>query len=204
VSVGAVNDQGNYASFSSTGPTPDGRIKPDLSTQGEGTWVAGSWGVFPGNGTSFSSPVLAGMSACLWQANPALTNFQVIQAMKQSASQYTNPDNYLGWGIPNFQLALLILSESNYPNLDDGAEPNIFPNPFNDQFLIGFSLNDSQQVTVEIYDISGKKVYDSGQVQSLPGQKMLEITGAATWMGGTYIVRVVTDEKVFTRKLTKI
>ncbi len=202
--MGAVNFQGNYASFSSTGPTPDGRIKPDLSTQGEGTYVAGSWGVFSGNGTSFSSPVLAGMSACLWQANTALTNFQVIQAMKQSASQYSNPDNYLGWGIPNFQLALLILSESNYPNLDEGAEPNIFPNPFTDQFLIGFSLNDSQQVSVEIYDISGKMVYESGLVQSVPGQGMLEVPGTDAWMGGTYILRVITDTKVYTRKLTKI
>ncbi len=204
VSVGAVNDQGNYASFSSTGPTPDGRIKPDLSTQGEGTWVAGSWGVFPGNGTSFSSPVLAGMAACLWQANTALTNFQVIQAMKQSASQFNNPDNFLGWGIPDFQMALMILSEQNYPNLDEGNSPKIFPNPFSDVLRIGFTLNDSQQVSIEVFDITGSKVYDSGRIQLNPGQEMYSLGEAATWAHGSYILRVTTSDKVYTQKLTRI
>lgn len=204
VSVGAVNDMGNYASFSSTGPTPDGRIKPDLSAQGEQTFVAGSWGVFPGNGTSFSSPVLAGMSACLWQVDTTLTNFQVIHAMKQSASQYNNPDNFLGYGIPNFQMAFLILSGNTFPNIDEGNIPWAFPNPFNDHFTIGFSINDSQFVKIEIYDISGKLVYDSDNMKALPGVKLLNISGTDKWMGGSYIMRVITESKVYTKKLLKI
>ncbi len=69
ISVGAVDDQMNYAWFSSNGPTSDGRVKPTVAAQGQGTFVAdlSNNGVFAGNGTSFSSPVMAGMMACLWQ-----------------------------------------------------------------------------------------------------------------------------------------
>ncbi len=110
-SIGAVNSSGTYASFSSQGPTYDGRIKPDVVAQGQGTTIisAYSGSVTTGNGTSFSSPVTAGMVACLWSAFPDRKNTEIMQAIRQSASQYTNPDGYLGYGIPDYLEALNIL-----------------------------------------------------------------------------------------------
>ncbi len=111
-SIGAVDANGNYASFSSTGPTYDGRIKPDVVAQGSGSTVINAWSgnVATGSGTSFSSPITAGMVACLWQANPGRRNTEVMEAIRQSASLANNPDMLLGWGIPDYLLADSILS----------------------------------------------------------------------------------------------
>jgi subtilisin family serine protease len=111
-SIGAVNAYGNYVSFSSKGPTYDGRIKPDVVAQGSGSTIinAYSGNVSTGSGTSFSSPITAGMVACLWQANPTKRNTEIMEAIRQSASLANNPDTLLGWGIPDYFLADSILS----------------------------------------------------------------------------------------------
>ncbi len=71
-SIGAVDASGNYASFSSIGPTYDGRIRPNVVAQGQSSAIISSFSgnVVTGSGTSFSSPITAGMVACLWQAHP--------------------------------------------------------------------------------------------------------------------------------------
>ncbi len=122
-SIGAVDAFGNYASFSSKGPSWDGRIKPDVSAQGQGTAYGDPWGsVGIGNGTSFSSPVIAGAAACLWQAFPAFNNVQIMDAIRQSASQYANPDTLLGYGIPDFAAAATILGAIPPKQHPDQAE----------------------------------------------------------------------------------
>src|SRR5690606_34528950 len=73
--IGAVNEDGEYASFSSIGPTYDGRVKPDVMTQGRDAYnINQNNEINTGNGTSFSSPILAGLAACLWQAKLQRTN----------------------------------------------------------------------------------------------------------------------------------
>ena len=108
LSIGAVDQSGNYANFSSNGPTADGRVKPDVAAVGQGTWLYSTYSsnqAVQGNGTSFSSPVMAGAVACLWQAWPQKGNMDIIRVVKRSASQFSNPDTLLGYGIPNFSLA---------------------------------------------------------------------------------------------------
>jgi hypothetical protein len=56
-------------------------------------------------GTSFSSPIMAGMVTCLWQALPGKTAKEIIELVRQSAHQYDYPDNVFGYGIPDFQKA---------------------------------------------------------------------------------------------------
>ena len=103
LTVGAVDSLGTRASFSSYGPTADGRIKPTLSAMGRAAAVLDPFGgYYRGNGTSFACPVLAGMAAAFWQANPTLTAQQVIAALRSTASKATTPDNSLGYGLPNF------------------------------------------------------------------------------------------------------
>ena len=130
-SIGAVNGSGNYASFSSTGPTYDGRVKPNVVAQGQGSTIVEPWGgeVSSGNGTSFSSPITAGMVACLWQANPKKRNTEIMEAIQSSASQANNPDDELGYGIPDYVLANSILTGIEYPaELNDAF--STYPNPF--------------------------------------------------------------------------
>ena len=133
MSVGAVDSLGNHASFSSYGPSADGRIKPTLSSMGLASAVMSPSGsVFRGNGTSYACPILAGMVAGFWQANPTLTAQQVIAALRSTASQATAPDNILGYGIPSFVRAYNALHPNNplavRPDVADEALA-LYPNP---------------------------------------------------------------------------
>ncbi|SFP88098.1 S8 family serine peptidase [Hymenobacter arizonensis] len=138
MSVGAVDSLGNHASFSSFGPTSDGRIKPTLMAMGRAAAVLSPNGAaYRGNGTSFACPILAGMAAGFWQANPTLTAQQVITALRNTASQANTPSPALGYGIPNFVTAYNALNPnaplSSKNNKDlDGDALSLFPNPTGD------------------------------------------------------------------------
>ncbi|SNR39369.1 Por secretion system C-terminal sorting domain-containing protein [Lutibacter flavus] len=126
LTVGAVNSEGIIASFSSFGPSADNRTKPDVLAQGQGTYLINSAGnVDSGNGTSFSSPVLTGVVACLWQAFPDKTNAEITQLIKESAHLYTSPTNQKGYGIPNFTTIYQLLSV-NIDDLDGDGVLNTF------------------------------------------------------------------------------
>jgi serine protease AprX len=204
ITVGAVDDMENYASFSSTGPTSDGRIKPTVSAQGQGTVVASAGGgVTSGNGTSFSSPVITGAVACLWQANPTFNNMMIIQAIIESASQYANPDSLLGYGIPNFAAANLILSGIPIYDFDNTNLVNVFPNPFTDIIYVLFFSNDSQEVDIDVYDITGRKVYSEQGLIRNPGYSYFTVGKISSLTKGLYVIRVMSGGKVFTQKMMK-
>ena len=102
LAIGAVNPDGTRASFSSIGPTADGRIKPDVAAQGVRVKVASANGPATyafASGTSFSCPLVAGVVALLLQAHPAYSVDDVFTALRLTASQARNTDNLLGWGI---------------------------------------------------------------------------------------------------------
>jgi hypothetical protein len=160
--IGAVDGAGIYASFSSHGPSYDGRVKPDVVAQGSGVYIANpeTGGFTFGGGTSFSSPILAGMATCLWQANPSMNNMQVADAIRQSASQYNDPDEFLGHGIPDFILANNILTVINGTEGSDNLI-EVYPNPFTASFSINGSMLESwgsgnDDVKIEILDVTGK------------------------------------------------
>jgi len=102
--IGAVTSSGIRSSFSSVGPTVDGRTKPDLMAMGSNVYHAGSFGTntyWGGDGTSFSCPLAAGVCALILQKNPLLTPMQVREVLRTTASLSNNPDNQYGWGIIN-------------------------------------------------------------------------------------------------------
>jgi serine protease AprX len=104
ITAGAVDYSGSRASFSSVGPTVDGRYKPDVMALGDGDVVAspnGDHSYTYASGTSFSCPLSAGVAALILSVNPGLTPMQVRDAMRNTASQSNNPDNLYGWGILN-------------------------------------------------------------------------------------------------------
>ena len=106
LTVGSMTSQKERSRFSSKGLTADGRIKPDLVALGSGSCVVvGSGEISYGSGTSFATPILAGMGICLWQALPQLSPQELIDLLRQSGSQAERPDAELGYGLPNLYKA---------------------------------------------------------------------------------------------------
>lgn len=113
ITVGAIDQTGAPASFSSYGPTADGRVKPDAAAIGSHVYVVTPAGKIEYSyGTSFSSPVLAGMVACLWQLFPNRTAEEIIDAVRRSGRSFSNPTDHLGYGITNFMVAYNHLSRA--------------------------------------------------------------------------------------------
>ena len=120
LAIGAVDAQGNSVSFSSRGPSFDGRVKPNVCALGYQAVVAASDSTIQlASGTSFSSPILSGLAACLWQYNITANNMQIFSLIEQSAHLFSNPNDSLGFGIPNF---------SNIIN------PSLISSPINENF----------------------------------------------------------------------
>lgn len=154
LTVGAVDYAGQYAYFSSIGPSADNRVKPDVMAMGLGSAYAATDGnIYTGNGTSFSSPITAGLVACLWQALPNLTNAELLQLIKQSANRYTNPNAYYGYGIPDFWAAYQ--STLAVPKSDKNGI-TIFPNPAND--VININLPEKGTGLFLLYNNIGQVV----------------------------------------------
>ncbi len=155
LAVGAVTPTETYASFSSIGPSFDGRIKPDVMAQGQNSVVATTSGsVGTANGTSFSGPIMAGMVACLWQALPNLTNAEIMQIIKESAHLFLNPNDQFGYGIPDFSQAL-----QNGLGVEEIAIAKniIYPNPAKNELFVVLK-NNSENASITFYNEIGQKV----------------------------------------------
>ena len=114
LTVGAVNIEKKNAPFSGVGPTQDGRVKPDVMALGSpATLISGRGTIVRDMGTSFSTPLVAGLVACLWQAFPDKTALEIINLVRQSGSSWKEPDNIFGYGIPNFWRAYMIGKAAN-------------------------------------------------------------------------------------------
>lgn len=154
ISVGAVNSLGQYASFSSVGPTSDGRIKPDVVAHGVGTYsaVPGKIG-YSGSqqGTSLATPLVAGVAAQVLSARPELTPVQVRDALRNTASNAASPNNTIGWGIINAYKAALYngMIISTDPEISLTIDSNysigmfvVSPNPvYKDSVTLFYSTN---------------------------------------------------------------
>lgn len=107
LTVGSVNSNRGISLFTSWGYTGDGRLKPDVMAQGALAAVISPTGEIENrSGTSYASPILCGLAACLWQAYPTLTNVQIIEIMRKAGDRAAKPDLQFGWGIVNMQKAM--------------------------------------------------------------------------------------------------
>ena len=116
LSVGAVNTSGQIGTFSSYGPNSDGQVKPDVAAVGVNAVVASEGNGQPtyGNGTSYAAPIMAGITACLWQAFPEVKNNDLIDLIHQASDKNNNPDNRTGYGIPDVKKAFVLLVKKQY------------------------------------------------------------------------------------------
>ncbi|MDD5570221.1 MAG: S8 family serine peptidase [Bacteroidales bacterium] len=202
LTVGAVTSNGNYAFFSSVGPNSAGVIKPNVASQGYNTILADQNDtVSAGNGTSFSSPLISGMTACLWQAFYNLKNSQIVDAIQKSSSQYGNPDKFLGYGIPNFPKAKMILMgikiESNKDTLI------AFPNPFKNELHFIFYSDNTQEAKVDLIELTGRIIYSRNYNFKSNGYYEIDIPNTEILSVGIYYLRVTASQDVYVNKVLK-
>lgn len=195
-SIGAVNAEENIASFSSFGPTADNRIKPDVLAQGQNTTIVNfsSGNVSTSNGTSFSSPVMAGVIACFWEAIPNKTNIEIMNLIRNSSDKFNNPSDQYGYGIPDFETAYnTILSLQDF---DVFSKIKIFPNPVKDFFTISKNNILLAEYSVEIFNIFGQKILEFSK---LPSNK-IDISFLEK---GIYLLKIQKENQHKTIKLIK-
>ncbi|WP_033956617.1 S8 family serine peptidase [Psychroserpens jangbogonensis] len=193
-SIGAVDFEGNYAPFSSQGNASQPTQKPDVVARGAAAAVVNSSNVIINNsGTSFSSPIMAGAIASLWQALPDATNEEIKQFVRMSASQFNTPDFFLGFGIPNFELALeigLSLAEEEFVRF------KVFPNPVSN--ILNIQIPTSAEPTnLKIYNVLGKLVLEKNIIQS---ETKLDLSLMAS---GVYMMSFESNKGSKTFKLIK-
>jgi len=183
--IGAVDYDGDIAYFSSRGLPDDPRVKPNVCAVGSGTVVADPYydDVTYSSGTSFSSPTIAGMSACLWQAYQELNNKEIMELIESSSSQANNPDTDYGYGIPDYALAYSTLAT---PNIEKQTiRLKHYPNPVT-QILTIEGI--SEDATLEVYDMNGALVEVYGLVSGQVNLNYLK--------PGAYIARVISKNNL--------
>jgi len=202
IGVGAVNKDSVPAGFTSLGPAYGGKTKPNITALGWNTFLQRSDGTFGYlSGTSFSSPVMAGMSACLWQAFPYATAAEVKSAIEWSAHLYEKPDSLMGYGIPDMQKASFFLMNLSSPKREVSNQWKVYPNPVdNVLFLQKSSTRFQDKVKIEIFTIEGKLV----QQWIKPDANRIELHGLTSLPKGILLLKISTGKSSETIKLSKI
>ncbi|MFZ4582303.1 MAG: S8 family peptidase [Paludibacter sp.] len=198
VTVGAAESTGIPSVFTSYGPTADNRIKPDLSAMGTSTaYINTSGGLSSGNGTSYASPIMAGMFACFLQyAKANFNNFTIqslIQSAKQSANLYTTPTDRLGYGIPNFQTACAFLPAMLDVIKQTDKDIHVFQN--NAAKLLIINTQNADNLTIALYSLSGMLLH-----KSTISNKQASISTAG-FASGMYILQVSGNGTSKTQKI---
>ncbi|MBB1194570.1 peptidase S8 [Flavobacterium sp. SOK18b] len=157
LAIGAVNANEIRTSFSSIGPSFDNRIKPDVMAQGQSAIISDPLGnIVTANGTSFSSPILTGLVACLWQALPNKTNKEIREIIIKSSDRFAAPNNLYGYGVPDFNAAF-----SDQLDLNEIAvnEVVIYPNPTADLLSLILPKNSTSGI-IQFFNTAGQKVFE--------------------------------------------
>lgn len=153
--VGAIDSLSNVAGFSSTGPTADGRIKPDLVARGVGSWISFPNGSCGGlNGTSFATPILAGAVACFWQAHKAWNNIKILDTLRKTASNASSPNNQRGWGTPN----MCSIPAGIVERASMAESMSLWPNPASDVINLKFGTSLKENSFVRLYNALGSVI----------------------------------------------
>jgi len=193
LTVGAVDAAEVIANFSSFGPSSDNRTKPEILAQGKNVYVINSSGnIGLSNGTSFSSPVMAGMVACLWQAFPMKKATEIRQIIIESADLYSNPTAQRGYGIPDYEVIYntLSVSENTYNSV------GILPNPVQSKFKVQFKGN-VVKYQLKIIDVSGKVLMERSVSSSAPYVDISNLNS------GMYFAEITFNLKKRTLRLIK-
>lgn len=203
--VGAVGVDSISAPFTGVGPSFDNRVKPDVASVGYYTTYVGAWNysqtdsvtqeesnfiysyITQGHGTSFATPCLAGLAACLWQALPQYNSLEIMQMIREGGHIYNMPDTLMGYGIPDMYRVYL-----EHRNVGIGEnqllqDVSVSPNPCHNQLRVHNSAGDSK--TIVIYDLTGKLIFST----AIPAESDV-VVNTENWKNGLYLLLAKSDK----------
>jgi serine protease AprX len=188
LAVGGTDDAGNRISFSSVGPTADGRIKPDVMAQGRAVaTINPGGGNSNANGTSFSSPLVAGLAACLWQGFPNATNKQIKYAIIQSGDRFLSPDSLYGNGIPDLRKAFEIMRQQQ----KDEPIVSLALNPIMPDSALIFYADSSEKISLELINSSGQRILFVSDILVVEGHNAIKpFRQIENLSSGVYFIRM--------------
>jgi hypothetical protein len=201
VTVGAVTSTGIPSDFSSFGPSADGRVKPEVCATGTTSALINTAGTpSSGNGTSYATPIMAGMLACLLQKYKAIDAMvdlpTLLNSVFKSGNLYSNPTPQMGYGIPDFMKAEQNLKifdsirQIQKDNFSIGYNP-VF-NTLNIRFTNDRILSDT---IVRVYSMTGSLVIQQPLADSSTFLRTDKL------QAGIYAVSVSVNGQVETRKV---
>ncbi len=197
LTIGAVDANENYVSFSSRGPNSSGVIKPDVMAKGlDAAIVSQNGNVTTASGTSFSSPITAGAVASLWSAVPNLKNDVVMQAIRESADRYNNPTDEYGYGVPDFGSALNALLTIGVEEQMLDTNFALYPNPVTTEINISFPKN-SENAEFMLFNILGERILKANITTF---KNRIDVSGLAS---GMYIASITSNNKTTSYKIIK-
>lgn len=200
LAAGAVDGDNIISSFSSAGPSADSQVKPDNAALGVSIAVqANETQLARLSGTSFSCPVLSGMTACLMEAVPEAGNREIIDAIHESADRYNHPDSLYGYGIPDMSKAITLLQDLHLVVPEN--ESIVRPNPTTGDIEIVFNQAPGY-IRIEVVTSAGVPVYikDFGDYAG----RSLEITALNDREQGIYFINLLTGTGIYTHKIVKL
>lgn len=203
LAVGAVDQLGIIAPFSSPGPSADGRIKPDVVAQGVSTVVVGTSGNYQqNNGTSFSGPQIAGFAAGAWQAYPTLSNIEIREAIIKSADKYAAPDNDYGYGLPSFRKLIGATVGLNDPNVSH-EDFYLYPNPIHQQetLLLERKVFSHEPVQIMLVGATGNVVLQQIVSPTAAGKYEINMSGLPQ---GLFYLLVIYEKGTSKHKLLRL
>lgn len=197
-SIGGVDGDAEIWSGSSHGFPWSEDVKPNVVARGRSAYVASASSdiVGPGTGTSFSSPILAGMATSLWSADPTLSPRMIKQAITYSASRFNEPDTLYGYGLPDFEHALSILA------IDEDIKASriqVSPNPVLDRFYLSLREGSNTKFKMSIYNIHGALMEEREMIWT--GSEINISMNA--YSSGIYFVEVSQEAQVSRVKISK-
>jgi hypothetical protein len=201
LSIAATDQYGNYAGFSSPGTVNGSYVKPNIASMGLNCYVAypdGSFGY--GSGTSFASPINAGMVACLWQARSNFDQYTLRRVIEESASQYSHPDSLLGYGIPNYLNALTI----SQVGVLNKSKTQAYPNPFTDEFTVSIDNPITGALEISIISITGNIVIKTSRTIVAGEGNTFTLKNLTTLTPGMYILKISTGSNTEYQHVVKI
>ncbi|MCK4352101.1 S8 family serine peptidase [candidate division WOR-3 bacterium] len=187
IAVGGVDTLGNWEwesnSGSAIGPRADGAIKPEVCGPWEGYCIhpdADSLDC-PVGGTSVATALVAGACALVQEAYPDSGPMFIREAILNTASRHSSPNNTLGYGIVNAKGAIYYRDpDVKPPPFDKDRLFPFYPSPFKPGkgvLRLPYQLVNNSFVHIRIYTLSGRLVWEKEIEDQAMGPHIL------TWDG---------------------